>query len=258
MSMIFREKAFVINLLLYVFLLLIAHFLGDIIFGVLEGVRPLETKREKEYLNPIFEEVYQEAKERYPALPKITLHIVDSLTVNAVAIGRSTIAVTQGAIETFTPEELKGVLAHEMSHVYYGDSKAVIINTLGNGIFTLFSFIIKLILKGLEYIAMKFESPILQAVFSFIRLIFGLWLFSILWAGSLILSLNSRGSELIADRFAYEVGYGEQLTEALYIIQKMSLGQRMKLVAKLQASHPRVSKRIGMLEDLADEEVEIE
>jgi len=252
----FRENTLLFCAIIYAISLTVALGAGDIIFRLLEGARPLETKREKEYLTPIFEEVYQNAKEIYSDLPKIKLYIVDSLTVNAVAIGNHTIAVTQGAMETLTADELSGVIAHEISHVYYGDTKAVIVNTIGNGIFTILSVIVKLIVRGMEFIAMTLESHILQAVFNFIRLILEIWLFCMLWLGSFILSFNSRGNEFKADKFAYEVGYGEQLTQALYIIQKMSLGQQMKIVAKMQSSHPRTSKRIGRLEDLTDRDFE--
>ena len=244
-------SASIFTLLLYGVSLTVAYFFGDIIIGLIEGARPLETKQEKEYLIPLFEEVYQEVKWTYPELPKIRLHIIDALTVNAVAIGNRTIAVTQGAIETFDSEELKGIMAHEMSHIYYGDTKAIIINTIGNGIVTIFIVIIKLILRLLENFGEQREGKI----FTIIRIILELWAFIMLWIGSVVLSINSRSNEFKADKFAYEVGYGEELTQALYILQKMSLGQKMKLVQRLKASHPRISKRIGRLEALADGEI---
>ena len=252
---IFKLNTFIVCLYIYGISLLIAYFLGDIILCWIEGARPIETKREKEYLIPIFEEVYQDVKDIYPALPKIQLNIIDSLTVNAMAFGNHTIAITQGAIETFNYEELKGVLAHEISHIYHKDTKAVIMNTIGNGIFTILIVAIKLILKLFEFIAKMYKSTVVQAVFNLIRFVFELWIFVVLWLGKLILSLNSRNNELKADKFAYEAGYGEQLIDALYIIQKMSLGQKMDLVMRIQASHPRVSKRIGKLEALVDEEI---
>jgi len=244
--------SFFFTLLLHGGSLAIAYFFGDFIFGLIEGIRPIETKREKDYLTPLFEEVYQDVKELYPDLPQIRLHIVDSLTVNAIAIGNRTIAVTQGAIETFDSEELKGIMAHEMSHIYYGDTKAIIFNTIGNGIFSICVFIVKAVLRMLDNISAKNESKGIQSAFGFIRAILEMSVFFMLFMGSLILSFNSRRNEFKADKFAYEAGYGGQLTEALYILQKMSLGQKVKLVHRLQASHPRISKRIAKLEALED------
>jgi len=171
-----------------------------------------------------------------------------------MAVGSHTVAVTQGAVATFNSEELKGVIAHEIAHIYYGDTKAVIINTIGNGIFSILVFIVKLFLKAMELIAKKMESPVLQAVFNLFRFIFELFTFGLLWVGDFILSFNSRGNELKADKFAFKIGYGEELTASLYIMQKISLGGKMKLVTRMLASHPRVSKRIGRLEALTDAE----
>jgi len=51
-------------LLVYVILLLIGFSsLGEKLLRILNRVRPLETKRETEYLQPLFEEVYIRAKE---------------------------------------------------------------------------------------------------------------------------------------------------------------------------------------------------
>ena len=254
-SPIFGKDTFIISFFLYSISLAVAYLFGDIIFSLIEGARRLYTKREKQYLIPIFEEVYQDVKEIYPSLPKLRLHIIDSLTVNAVAIGRRTIAVTQGAVDTFNREELKGIFAHEISHIYYGDTRAVIINTIGNGIFAILSVAIKLFLRFIEWIAMMCDSKVIQAVFNLIRFIFEWFVFCILWLGAIILSLNSRGNEFKADKFAYETGYGEQLTQALYIIQKMSLGQKMNVVIKVISSHPHVARRIGRLEELEEKEI---
>jgi len=243
---------FVFTLMLYAVSLTIAYFFGDEILKLIEGVRPLETKREKEYLTPLFEEVYEDVKEIYPEMPEVKLHIVDTLSVNAMAIGNRTIAVTQGAVETFTSEELQGVMAHEMSHIYYGDTKAIIMNTIGNGIATIAVLGIKLFLRLLERIFGQREFGV---IFTLFRFILETWVFLLLWFGRFILSFNSRANEFKADKFAYETGYGKQLTEALYILQKMSLGQKVKLVHRLQASHPRTSKRIGRLEALEDGEI---
>ena len=47
--------------------------------------------------------------------------------VNAFAAGWSTkdaaVAVTRGSLETFSRDELQGVIAHEFSHVFHGDMR---------------------------------------------------------------------------------------------------------------------------------------
>ena len=156
--------AIIPTLLLYGISLTVAYFFGDKIIGLIEGIRPIETRLEEDYLIPLFEEVYQDAKWSYPDLPRMQLHIIDGLTINAMAIGDRTIAVTQGAINTFDREELKGIIAHEMSHIYYGDTKAIIINTIGNGIVTIITLAIKLILRLLENFWEQKEGNIFKLI----------------------------------------------------------------------------------------------
>jgi heat shock protein HtpX len=64
-------------------------------------------------------------------LPKPKVAIIFSRTPNAFATGRSprnsVVAVTQGALELLTDEELEGVIAHEIAHVRNRD---MLINTL--------------------------------------------------------------------------------------------------------------------------------
>ena len=68
----------------------------------------------------------------------------------------------------------------------------------------------------------------------------------------IILASNSRTSELQADRFAYDIGYGEELIASLYLMQSISMNRKVKLSQRLRASHPHLAKRIGELERLGD------
>ena len=77
-----------------------------------------------------------------------------------------------------------------------------------------------------------------------------------MFIGNVILSANSRNNEYQADEFAHQIGYGEDLIESLYLLQKMSLGEEMELVEKMTASHPLLAKRIGRLETLQEQETD--
>lgn len=248
--------SFLICLVLYTVSLTVALSpLGEWILRLINGARKLYTRREKDYLIPLFEEIYENIKQEYPNLPHMEICIMDSLTVNACAMGRHTIAVTRGAVETFTEDELKGVLLHEIGHIVHGDTKATLLNLIGNGLFSIGVVIIKLALLILDLLLLPLFNEtkgITVLVTSFIRFIFNILLFAFTLTGNIILSINSRSNEYSADYFAYKMAYGEELISALYLLQKMSLGENMKLVQRMQASHPHIAKRIGRLEHLED------
>jgi Zn-dependent protease with chaperone function len=62
------------------------------------------------------------------------------------------------------------------------------------------------------------------------------------------LSLRNRKTEQQADFFTAELGYGEDMVKALYLLEKMSLSGEALVVDGLVASHPRVTARIEALE----------
>lgn len=232
--------------------------LGEWILRLINGVRKLYTRREKDYLIPLFEDIYEDVKEEYPNLPDMEICMIDSLTVNACAMGRHTIAVTRGAVETFTEDELKGILLHEMGHIVHGDTKATLLNLIGNGLFSIGVITVKCALLILDLVLLPFfkrTGGITALISSIIHFIFDILFIGFTLTGSIILSINSRENEYRADRFAFENGYGEDLISALYLLQKMSLGEDMALIQKMQASHPHIAKRIGTLEYLEDKEI---
>jgi heat shock protein HtpX len=115
---------------LYVVSLIVAFSpVAEKIMRLFNNVRPLEMKEEKDFLLPIFNEVLDKAKEQNPeefADSNIELFIIDSMSVNACAIGKNTIAVTKGAMKTFSADELRGIFAHEIAHILNRDTIAPI------------------------------------------------------------------------------------------------------------------------------------
>ena len=248
--------AFFICLVFYTLSLLIALKFGEPILKYIRGVRPVETKEEKEYLLPLFEVVKQDVMKKYPDIPNVNLYIIDKLSANACAIGKHTIAVTKGAIDIFSEDELQGIIAHEFAHIYYHNTTAEILNKIGNGFFSAFIIIVNLFFKMLDLLFSDLDDPdtkhssiLFRALFVFIRFSINLSIYILLLVGNIILSGNSRKNEFKADNFAYKAGYGENLKNSLYLIQKMSFGADTKLIEKIQQSHPRVSKRIEQLEN---------
>lgn len=227
--------------------------LGETMLRFIEKVRPLSTKEEKEYLLPIFEEVYENAKEKDQKLNNnIKLYIIDNMYVNAFAIGRKTIAVTKGAVQTFSQDELKGVIAHEFGHLSNGDTKALLLSTIGNGIFSVLIFVLRIIMLITEVVFSLTQIPFLDVFAVLARFLFDIGVIIFSYVSEILLSVNSRQNELWADKFAFEIGYGEELVSSLYILQKISLPNNLKLLDRLRASHPNTAKRIEQLENLLD------
>ena len=234
---------------------------GEIILRLLENCREPQTEQERNYLLPMFEEVYQYALEANPKLNKgIKIYIMDAMFVNAFAIGRKTIAVTRGALETFTAEELKGILAHELGHMTYGHTKALLLSLIGNLFFSAIVWFFRLLLNIFQTISN------ISAVFNVVGIIFAFILFIMRFfaelcnfifvnLGQMLLALNSRQNEIQADTFAYDIGYGRELTASLYLLQKTTINTKIKLSERMKASHPHMGYRIAHLEKLESEGV---
>jgi len=234
--------------------------IGEVLLRFFEDCRLPATEQEKAYLTPLFEEVYRQAKEVNPNLNNgIKLYIMDAMYVNAFAIGRKTVAVTRGAMETFTRDELKGVLAHELGHMIYGHTKALLLTVIGNILFSIIVWVLRLLLYILEL------ASVILAAFNFIgwifkfmtmvtRIVFNIFVFVFINAGQLILAFNSQMNEFQADKFAFDTGYGKEQISALYLLQKISMNAKVKWSEKLKASHPHTANRIQYLEGLEKEE----
>ena len=252
-----NADAFILTCLIYSISISIALSpIGEWLLRFFESARPLRTNQEIEYLQPLFDEVYQNALEENPKLSNnIKLYIIDAMFVNAFAMGRKTIAVTKGAIETFNQEELKGVLAHEFGHISYGHTKALLLTVVGNFILSFFVFLFRTFIKIMGLISSIFASTspamlivnIINWIFS---ILFEITFFLFIYLGQIILSLNSRSNEYQADSFAYQIGFGEELTQSLYLLQKISMTQKMTLKEKLTSSHPHITQRIERLENM--------
>ncbi|MDR1409636.1 MAG: M48 family metalloprotease [Oscillospiraceae bacterium] len=239
----FQWWAWVFFALIYIISLGVAFSpLGESLLRLFNRVRRLETAREKQYLRPLFQEVYAKAKAKNPELGKIELHIIDSMSVNACAMGQHTIAVTKGAMKTFSEEELKAILSHEVAHILNMDTMALIYTMIGNGIFSVLISIIKMF----YWLMSKIEA--LRPYVELADKIFNGVTFAFLFLMQIALAVSDRKAERRADEYAVTLGYGEDMVEALYLLEEISLQGGEGIIQKLLASHPRVTSRIENLE----------
>lgn len=229
---------------------------GEVIVRLMEGARPIQTQDDKDYLLPIFEEVYEEAKKITPSINQdIQLYITDSMSVNAFAVGRKTVAVTRGAVYAFSADELKGILGHELGHIVNGDTKALLMSLVGNGFFSLIIFVLRIAMNIIQTISSALSGKnVVILAFAFVaflsRLLIDVSIFLFLFIGDVILALNSRHSEYLADEYSYLIGFGEDLKSALYVISKISMPRKATLTERLKASHPYTTARIERLENM--------
>lgn len=251
-----RWYSFIICLILYAVSIGIALSpVGEWLIRTINHVRPIETKEEKEQLIGLFADVYKTAKAKHSDLPYIQLYIQDTMTVNACAINNHTIAVTKGAMETFNEEELKSILFHEIAHIYYGHTTMSLLATIGNGFFSIFVLVARVLMLFLDSISDPYQDRGFgHFLLSICRFILEVNIFIFMLFFNIAFAVNSRSGEYMADEFAYENGYGQDLVNALYILQKMSLGDNSNLIDQMTASHPRISKRIMIIENLLDGE----
>jgi len=254
-------NAFIIVAVVYAVSISIALSpLGEILLRLLQNCREPQTEEERAYLLPMFEEVYEVAQELTPGLNQgIKIYIMDEMTVNAFAIGRQTVAVTQGAIETFTEDELRGILAHELGHMNYGHTKALLLSVIGNLFFSVIIWLFKLVLSLIQFVADIFADGysgfIFRVIIFIVRMTVDLITFIFINLSQIILAINSRTNEIQADKFAYDIGYGRELIDSMYILQKISMNAKMSLAEQAMASHPHTAYRIGKLEELENRDI---
>jgi len=234
-------------------LLVVFSPLGEKLLRMVEQVRPLEVQKEKESLFPIFNEVYEQAKQKNPELGHIEMCLIEKMEINACAIGKHTVAVTKGAIETFGEDELKALIAHEIAHIAHGDTTASLYTWVGNGIFTVFILMTRGLVFLIDFImALATGSGFARIVLICSKFSFELSIMALMFLMQIVISINSRKNEFRADQYAFELGYGEELVEAFYTLDKINMGGERKLTKKMTASHPRLTVRIGKLEELLD------
>jgi len=102
-----------------------AWFFSDKIVLAMHGAREV-SPAEAPSLHAVVEELAQEAR-----MPKPRVYIIPAPQPNAFATGRSprhsAVAVTEGLLRMMNKEELKGVIAHELTHIRNRDTLIMVV-----------------------------------------------------------------------------------------------------------------------------------
>ncbi|MFV0423361.1 zinc metalloprotease HtpX [Oleidesulfovibrio sp.] len=219
------------------------------------------TPSEAPMLHAMVDEVIQRA-----GIPKPRVCIIPEQTPNAFATGRNpehgVVAVTEGILQLLTPEELKGVIAHEVGHIANRDILVQsIAGVLGSVIVMLGNILqFSAFFGGGSNDEEGGSNPIAMLAMAFLAPI----------AASLIQFAISRSREYLADEAGARLSgnplylasalqklgaysgripmhSGNQATAHMFIVNPFS-GMRM---AELFSTHPPMEERIRRLQQMA-------
>ena len=197
-----------------------------------------------------FNEVYKKAKERSPQIADVELFLYPDESINAFAVGKRTVAVTQGMIN-MPPDQIKAILAHEFGHLAHKDTEILLIPQAGNFIITIVVKVISFFLKiigGMFDICGALCSHD-DSSFGFFRTVgkverfinervLGWWMS----LGTIMCTKNNKSNEFAADRYSCKLGYGESLKRAFLT---METGQELHgYFATLFSTHPATPERV--------------
>ena len=242
---------FIISFIIYTAIVNLA--LSNLIERILRrlyDVRHLATNREKERLENLFEEVYAKAMKKSEHLKnhKINLYIQDTVSINAFAIGKNTIVITRGLMETMNDDEIKAILAHEFAHIANGDTQLSLLISIASNIYLWLFMLVRLVINIFKNL--QEDENILGSIASFVDWVMGIAVTLATLIANIAIMSYFRETEYIADKYAYSLGYGSEMISALYKFYDMQISDKKHLLDRIQDSHPKVAFRIEALENM--------
>ena len=240
--------------------------LGFLSLGLLMFVRPIQaavmtpllggrrpTTAEADVIEPVWAEVAQ--ANDLPA-DRYIIRVLPSDELNAYACGGHLLVVTSFAIDELTTPQLRGVLAHELSHHLGLHTVAI---TIGHWL-SLPVVLLARIGFFLENVATAAassfgrRSPLIEALGNVTAVVIrGLsWVFTAaIRASDALANVVGHGSEFEADQRAVRMGFGRELAGALRTVLSSGIGTRPTgWRARIAASHPPARTRVARIEAL--------
>ncbi|HVS95125.1 MAG TPA: M48 family metalloprotease [Puia sp.] len=232
--------------------------------------------REEQRLAPAMDELLQQSGTNR----QVRVWIETSCEWNACATGVRTISITDGLLKELTPSGLRGVLAHELGHLLSGDTiGAAAFMTAGllpQGLFWAYHIGANIVrtafvgtravgtMRGVMHIGrvnllggavvtlilawLLYRIHLLQAVIPVILFVavFGI-LNRVFYFFRLLLM---RLAEYRQDEFAFRLGHGEGLLQALQLLAETDEPVVNRYYIVMHSSHPVIYNRIRRLEKL--------
>ena len=257
---------FALNIILAILFSFVLYFIsivialspiGEWIMRRQLGCKKIENIRLLKYIDPIFTEVYEKARKLDPSIPEnVKLYVNDSEEPNAFATGRKTVCITKGLIN-MPSDQIKATFGHEFGHLAHKDTDLILIVTVGNMIITTIVTIIRVIFAILYVIFNIFcfifrKDGLLVDILGWLTYLFVTVIingFMYIWTkiGVLLVMKTSRSEELEADKFSFELGYGQELCRLLEVIGDP---KEKNFFASLESSHPDKEQRMEHLRQL--------
>ncbi len=212
---------------------------------------------------PMVHQIVEELAQR-AGVPKPRLFIVPQEAPNAFATGRDpehgVIAVTQGIMQLLPPEQLRGVLAHEMAHIAHRD---ILIQTVAGVIASAITAIANMLQFSMIFGGARDEEGNSNPLAAIAMMILGPL------AATLIQMAISRRREYMADAAGAEYcadplalagalnnldAYSRHIpmqanpaTENMFIVSPLT-GDTMR---RMFSTHPPMEERIANLQEMA-------
>lgn len=226
---------------------------------------------------PILNFVYEKARAKDSSISKhVKIYIDYSDEVNAFTLGRNTICITEGLL-MMDRKTIEAVLAHEFGHLSHRDFDFSMVVRYGNFIVFIIIMLMVVFAKAMEFFARLIASfiemiagatgdaSILGIVVIATKIVF--WIFRIIctavsyllqyavlevWfaIGDIFCHKTSRLAEYDADKFAFKIGYGEELVCFLNNCGDTPEIENEGLFARLLFTHPITADRIQRLIEL--------
>jgi Zn-dependent protease with chaperone function len=241
----------------------VVAFLGT---GLLLFVRPFQilvltpilgarraSNDEADVIEPLWTHIAR-ANDLPPA--RYVVRVLPSDELNAFACGGHLVVVTSFAVNELSERQLRGVLAHELSHHLGLHTVAI---TLGHWLSAPVVLLARIgfFLENVAHAAAGSfgqRSPVIAAAGNVAAVIIsGLsWVFTAALRGSdALANLVGHSSEFEADRRAVGMGFGRELASALrQVLATGAAGRPIGWRARLAASHPPARTRVARIEAL--------
>ena len=187
---------------------------------------------------------------------RFVVRVLPSDELNAFACGGHLVVVTTYAVDELSQGQLRGVLAHELSHHLGLHTVAITIGHWLSAPVVLLARVGFFLENVAHAAAGSFgrESPLISAVGNVIAAVVNgvSWIFTAALRGSdALANLVGHSSEYEADRRAVRMGFGRELASALrQLLAGGSGGRPIGWRARLGASHPPARTRVARIEAL--------